>query len=81
MDDVKHSVLGRSIIVALSIILGLIVVWFILKPLLGLSFLIIWTLSGLIAFIFKVLLFIALSFVAIMGFLILLSWLIREFLD
>ncbi len=81
MDDVRRSTFGRAIVILLSILLGVILAWFVIKPLLGLFFLVIWKFSGVVAFVFRALLFIAISFAAIMGLLILLSWLIREFLD
>ena len=63
------------------IVVGIIVVVYIGVPVLKLAVAAIWSLSGLVAFLLKIVLFVGLCIALILGLLMLISWLIKEFTE
>ncbi len=69
----------KTIGIILVIVVGVVILFNLFSPVLGLGFDAIWGLAGILAFILRVALFIALTVAGILGLILLVSWLIREF--
>ena len=67
--------------IVLAVIIGLLIIVKIIFPLCGVGLGVLWGLSGIIAFLLRLGVFIALFIAAILGIIMLVSWLIREFAD
>ena len=64
-----------------AIIVGIILLVYVGIPLLKFLLSALWGLSGLLAFILKIVLFIGLTIALILGIILLISWIIREFTE
>lgn len=69
----------NKLIILLAVVAGIVLFIFVGWPLLKLLFGLLFIVSGFIAGIFKYILFVLLSIAAVLGLLLLISWIIQEF--
>ncbi len=75
-----HSLLKWFGII-IAVIVGVLILKVILLPLVGIVLNLLWGLSGIAAFILKIVIFVAFTIVSVLGVIMMISWVIREFTD
>ncbi|MGB3976546.1 MAG: hypothetical protein WBM02_05005 [bacterium] len=77
----QQTVLLKWLGIALIIILGLLALKYVVIPFIGWLFVVLWAISGVLAYIFKIFAFIFLFIAAGIGILMLIAWIVRQFLE
>ncbi len=67
--------------IALVIIFGLLALRYVVFPFIGWLFWVLWAISGVLAFIFKIFAFVFILIAAGIGILMLVAWIVRQFLE
>jgi hypothetical protein len=81
MNDSAGGSLLKWIGICILVLIGLVILFKVVFPLIGFCLGLIWGLSGIVAFILKLFVFIVFCVAAVLGLIMLVSWLIREFTD
>jgi len=81
MTNTNHNPLWKWLGIAIVVILGLIALKFVVFPFLGWMSSCLWIIAGFFAVIFRVFAFIFLLVAAVIGVLMVIAWIIRQFME
>ncbi|MBN1356624.1 hypothetical protein JXA40_10225 [bacterium] len=81
MVEQSHGSFLKGLGILLAILIGIALVVYVGIPVLKFGLAFIWVVSGVIAFLLKLIIFIVFCVAVILSLIMLISWLIREFTD